>query len=282
MTFGGFSLSAGQENTLCVTKRLGNTAAFHAGTIHSQLSGGWREVVAYRVNDSTESLTPTPCSPFSGLGDGTATPVFFGHSTDERIELPLAYGVPFDANQMLRIEFHGRNDLANTQSFDATFTFTASHSSSPSPAGLLLTTLPDISLPMAQPTSISGTVRLPADVTGGQLLNFTGFTHGLGTDFSTSVGASIVYAPTPYLWDSPSIGTGAPVAITPDGGVTISCTWNSTTGSSVGFGTASTDEICLLRTWVAPASARTICLRTAQFGGLDVCCPGHAACAQIF
>lgn len=279
VTFGATSFAAGAEQTLCVTKRLGNDTAFHAGTIRAVGTGAWLETVVYFVSDSTESPTPTACAALENLT--TLKPVLFTRAGDETVQLPDGTGVAVAAQQMVRIELHGLNTAASSADFDFTVTFTKT--TAMRSASMLISLLPDIDLPSGPSSTLMGTVPFPADVTGGAVAHFTGFTHTLGTDVSAGLNGASVYAPMPFEWNAPASSTPFPITIVADGGINLSCHWDNMTGSRVRFGTAASDEICVLRTWVTPPSAQHLCLRTEQTpGGLSVCCPGHALCAQIF
>jgi hypothetical protein len=281
-SFGGTMLAPGAEQTLCVTLRLNNATAFHAGALRAQLTGGWVELLVYQVADTVESATPTACSPFAGLNDATARPILFGRKPDETVTLPAGTGVSFAANQMLRFELHGLNETSNPATFDATLTVTPTTAATPTSSSLLLGFLVDIAVPIGQTASTSGTVRWPADVLGGQALNFTGFTRHFGNGFTAALGPAVVYAPAPYLWDAPELTTPATSPAITDAGVNITCQWRNTSGQMVTFGQGANDEICILRTWVAPSSSTHACVHTANLGGLDVCCPGNAVCSQLF
>lgn len=278
VSFGTTAFAAGVEQTLCVTKRLDNATSFHAGTIRAVGTGGWLETIVYLVNDSTESATPTACTPLESLA--TAKPVLFTRAGDETVQLPDGTGVEIGAQQMVRIELHGLNETASSADFDFTVTFTKTVATRS--ASLLISLLPDIDLPSGPSTTLRGTVPFPADVTGGEVAHFTGFTHALGTGVTAGMNGSTVYAPVPFEWNAPASATPFPITIVADGGITLACDWNNMTGSRVRFGAGATEEICLLRTWVTPASTQHLCIRSEQSGGVSLCCPGHVLCAQIF
>jgi len=281
MSFGATTLPPGAENTLCVTKRLTNPTQLHFDRISTQFTGAWNELLVYAVPDTTESPTPTACQPLrSAAIDATIKPLIFSRS-NELVQLPAGVAVTLSAQQMLRFELHLANQGANAELHDATLTFTEATGVFQTEASMLLSMLIDVSIPANQMAAVSGTVLLPADLSGGQLLSFTGFTRSLGVSFTASMNSSVVYSPI-YDWAHPVTAMPTvPPTVSVGDGILMGCGWNGGP-MNVQFGESSTNEICVLRSYVQPASTRHVCIRTANFGGIDLCCPGNALCSQLF
>jgi hypothetical protein len=275
---GPITLAASEERTVCVTRRLGNTTAFHASEVHTLLIGpAWHELVVYRVNDTVESLTPTNCPTLGGfIGADGGTALVYTKLPDENLVLPSGLGFSFAANQMLRLELHALN--AGTSTVDASARIDVQpldESTFSTEAGMLLTSTLAINIPPGQ-TTIETNYTLPQAFVGTSAFELTGYTHKLGVDMFASSGFTQIYAPSVYVYDNPQIATpNPPVDLPADGGLKVTCIYQNPTSSTVTFGSSANDERCDLRLYYSPARSTQLCVHV---GGTTACCPGGPGC----
>src|SRR5689334_15485550 len=72
VSIGPIPLSAGEETTVCIIKRLPNTSDIDVVNVATTLAPGSHHLIAYKSNATTESTTPTPCNAFEGVLNGEA------------------------------------------------------------------------------------------------------------------------------------------------------------------------------------------------------------------
>src|SRR5579859_4360121 len=62
-SIGPIPVAGGQEETVCITKRLTNPDPLVITDIQIALAQGSHHLIVYSVTDTQENLTPTPCTP---------------------------------------------------------------------------------------------------------------------------------------------------------------------------------------------------------------------------
>src|SRR5579872_2332483 len=71
---GPFDIAAGEEKTVCIVKRLDNTADFVASSFAVDLAPVSHHLIVYSSNATDEQLTPFACRPFEGIVLGAEVP----------------------------------------------------------------------------------------------------------------------------------------------------------------------------------------------------------------
>ena len=215
--WGPVEVAPGEEDTRCVTLRLGNDFPIKVHEIHNTLSPGSHHFIVYRLADGVEDPTPTPCFPFVDTLDPTkGAPLMITQRSDETLELPPGVAFSLAANQMVRLEMHFINTSpTETISVEATSeVHVMADADFQQDADFLFIGNPDIQLPpQAGVTQTLGPTYfpMPATLADVNIFAITGHTHALGTDVrvetvadGTGPGSSI-YAPDPFNWNRPIV-----------------------------------------------------------------------------
>ena len=109
VTWGPITVQPQEEDTRCVTLRLGNTTPIKVHQMRNTLSTLSHHFIVYRDNAATaESTTPTPCQPFAGTlnPQAGASPIMVTQMAEEVMTLPDRVGYSFGADQFVRLEMH--------------------------------------------------------------------------------------------------------------------------------------------------------------------------------
>ena len=112
-TIGPIDVGGGQEETVCIFKRLGTTEDIMATSFVADLAPGSHHLIVYRSTETTENLNPFPCVPFLGLTDGTEVPLMLVNKLHLEYDFPPNVGIVLPAGQMLKIEAHYINTTAS-------------------------------------------------------------------------------------------------------------------------------------------------------------------------
>ena len=193
LTFGPVSVAAGQENTQCVVKRLGNAALMHVGSIHNVLTQGSHHLIVYRTNDTVEQPTPFDCKPFVGtLNPAKGSPLMITQKKDELLALPDGVAYTLQADQMIRLEMHYINPGSSAIMVEGQSTFIPiADAAFKYEADFLFIGDPDINVP-AHSTSTLGPIfyKLPAAYATSNFFAITGHEHQFGTNVTISTAMS--------------------------------------------------------------------------------------------
>lgn len=296
VSFGSVTLAPGEEDTKCVVKRVPNDAAMHVGAVHNVLSDTSHHLIVYRVSDTEERTEPFACQPFADLlNPAKGTPLMITQKHDDLLELPKGVGFEFEAGQMIRLEMHYINTTSTPRDATATATFHAMATEDvKSTADLVFVGNPDISIPPMSKATLGPTfVPVPTVMADANYFGITGHTHQFGTKVTVSMAASKgkplvpVYDVDNWVWSEPATVFHDPAFQIPEyGGFEFTCAWNNTSKETLGFGESANDEMCFFWTYYYPSSGAFVCIHTDQVngdkGGVDLCCPGHPACDQLF
>ncbi|MBM4359987.1 MAG: hypothetical protein FJ096_17930 [Deltaproteobacteria bacterium] len=293
VTFDAVELQPGEEDTKCVVKRLTNAAAIHVGNIHNVLSDTSHHLIVYRVADTEEKTEPFACQPFADLlNPAKGTPLMITQKHDDQLSLPKGVGFEIEAGQMIRLEMHYINATTSPRKASATSTFYAMPEADvKAKADLLFVGNPDVEVPpMAKATLGPTYTPVPASLADASFFGITGHTHQFGTKVTVSTATEkgkptqSVYDVENWLWGEPETVYHDPAFKVPaGGGFEFTCAWNNTTDKSLGFGESANDEMCFFWTYYYPSNGAFVCVHTDRVpGGIDLCCPGHPACSQLF
>ena len=291
LNWGPVTVHPGEENTQCVTLRLGNPEAFKVHRMHNVLSPGSHHMILYKNDmDTTEVTTPTDCQPFAGALNltGMVAPVMITQKDDDELTLPDGVGYTLAANQMIRIEMH----YINSTDADLVVTGTSEFSEGTpgtiqDEANILFIGSPDIDIPAHTTATVDqyfAASRAQLDLSTAKFFAVTGHTHRMGTNMTVATAAteggepSSIYAPSPFSWSEPETTTHKPEFVVPTGGgFKFKCEYNNTSDQRVKFGESATDEMCFFWAYYYPSKGSHVCVHTAQLGGVDICCPDAGA-----
>jgi hypothetical protein len=289
--WGPLTIQPGDEDTKCVTKRLGNPEPLKAHTIRNVLGDVSHHFIVYKVADTTERPDPYPCTPFvDTLNPASGAPLMITQKFEETLTLPDGVAFVLDADQMIRLELH----YINTGDAPAEAHPTATFSPIPeaefeNAADILFMGDIDVDVPAMSTATLGPTyIPMPGDLAGSSFFAITGHEHRWGTNvvvdtaMNQTTVVDTVYDLPNFDWDEPeTVRFDPPFAVPSGGGFRITCEWNNTSGQSASFGESATDEMCFFWSYYFPSQGPRICFQTDQFGGMTGCCPGHPACGFI-
>lgn len=299
LRYGPITVQPGVEATRCVNLRLSNTAAIKVHQMRNLLSGGSHHLIVYKDDmETAERTTPYDCEPFTGALNlsGMVAPVMITQKAEDALTLPDRVAYTFAPNQMIRIEMHYINSSDAPLEVSATSEFYAvPESEIDHEANILFIGTPDIDIPPGARMDVQAYFtprRAQLDLTGARFFAITGHTHkhGLNVTVATSTSSAgprtTVYAPEPFEWSEPETTVHRPEFTVPDGqqsGFDIRCSYHNTSNQTLRFGESANDEMCFFWTYYYPSKGSHVCVRTQQFGGLDICCPdaGEAICNMV-
>jgi hypothetical protein len=275
LSLGAVSLRAGEERTVCVTRRLSLPAAVNIVKIatRQQLS---HHVIIYRHTSGTPTVNDTPkgCTPLNLLSGGSIkVPLFIGESADDsqnQIQLPPNVAYHVEASDYYTIEAHLLNATPGTATANAEVILTPTRQSE----GVLYADMlffnntrglgknydgKSSGLPPGRKTTVD-----PAFATVNEKLKVFGIaTHqhrfGTGIEVSQSTGAG---DPGTHLftntdWSHPPLfrlPDDKPLLFQKGQGLRWVCSYDNTSGEYVKFGqSADTDEMCIIWGYYYPS-----------------------------
>ena len=293
VTFDPIKVVPGQENTMCVVRRVGNKMALHIGTITNKLSSASHHLIVSKTSDTVEAPKPFSCKPFSDLlKPEKGSPLMITQKHEDSLPLPKGVAFAFAADQMVRLEMHFINTTGADTSASATSTFVAMPEADvKAEADFLFVGNPDINIP-AQSKRTLGPTYLPIPGQVGEDAHFfgvTGHTHQYGTKVTVAIAESksgpdkAVYDVPGWLWNEPAtVYYDPPFTVPSSGGFRFTCDWNNTSKKAVTFGESANNEMCFFWTYYYPSNGAFVCAHTDQAGSVNLCCPGNPLCAQLF
>ncbi len=288
LVWGPVTVQPGDENTQCVTLKLGNLSQIHVGQIHNALEGGSHHLIVYRTNDTTEITTPIDCDPFVDTFDPErGSPIMVTQKHIETLTLPEGVAFTLGPEQMIRLEMHFVNTTESAAEVKATSTFVPmSDAAFQYEADFLF--IGDVSIDLP-PNSVSTVgpsfLQIPAEYHGVNYFGITGHTHKLGLNVTIHSAAdsgdpgTSIYDHEDWSWSEPETSYFTPAFKLPDGGgFRFACDYNNTTNQSVGFGESVNDEMCFFWAYYYPSHGSKVC---AVYNTTSVCCPGNDLCQFI-
>lgn len=291
VTWGPFTIAAGEEDTRCVEKRLTNAEAKWIAKIHTRLTGASHHLIVYRMPGTEERPEPYPCLPFIDTlrPESEGAPLMVSQIPQETLELPR--GVAFDVapQQLVRLEMHYLN------ASDAPMEVTAEAIFEVLPpeelrheADFLFIGNPDIRLPPGPSTLGPTPFEMPEELADVKIFAMTGHTHQWGTNVVVEHVPQKYADPVPvydypnWSWKEPPVARYWPPLDMPRGaGFQFTCSWDNRSGKTVEFGESTEDEMCFFWSYYYPSKGHKVCIHTDQVGSLDVCCPGNSLCDLI-
>jgi copper type II ascorbate-dependent monooxygenase-like protein len=291
--FGPITVPAGTENTQCIVKRLGNSAAIHVGQIHDVLGTASHHMIVYRVNDTTEQTTPFDCKPFTDtLNPATGNPLVISQKLDDTVQLPQGVGFTLDANQMLRLEMHYINPDAAAVTLHSTSTMLALPDGQyKDEASFLFVGDPSISIPPMSPATLGPVFfPVPNQYANSKFFAITGHEHRMGTNVQvwTATGVddpapTAIYQVPGWQWSEPkTVMFDPPFQVPAGGGLRFQCDWFNSSTNTINFGESATNEMCFFWAYYYPSLGASVCLHSDNdAGGSNLCCPGSAKLCSL-
>jgi hypothetical protein len=296
--WGPVTVPASMEDTQCIRVRLGNDTEIKVHQLHDVLSTSSHHLIVYKDDmDTTEQTTPMPCQPFTGALNttGKISPIAITQKHDDEITLPDGVAYTFAPHQMIKLEMHYLNASDMDRDAQANVDiYAADPTTIHDEAALLFTGTPDIDIKAHQTATLHQFFTVPSylDLSQSHIFAITGHEHHLGTQVTLQTAPSkngpmtMIYNPMPFQWAEPATANfPTPFSIPVGGGLDITCSWDNTQGSAdVGFGEATTDEMCFAWMYYYPSQGSKVCIHTEQFGGangINICCPGDSLCSQV-
>lgn len=267
---GPIMLTPGQEVTNCIVVNLGNAAGGYVRRFQADLSEGSHHMIVYQSSDTTESPTPTPCQPLSGILEGEH-PVFIAQQATATLDFPddengVPVGFQIAANQMVKIEFHTINTTQTPLMVTGKATLdTIPLSSTVTASDLAFWGTKNFTLPPLATTSTL--VDYQNGIPGTHSFAVTTHQHHLGTEmqvwYSDGNGDTSNRIADGKNWSDPPLVMLNPAIDFPaDGskGLSYQCTWNNTTTSTVKFGESFNDEMCFVWHYYYPSQGFQACI----------------------
>ncbi len=251
---------AGTEDTRCIQTRLPNAAAISVTKLHNTLSEGSHHFIVSTLTAANAMEMPlTPCKPFRTALQGG--PLAITQTKDDTVVTPAGVGYSLDQSQLVSLELHYINTSPDTLDIHAEteiFPADAGANLQPSTVELVGTTSFSIA-PMASASTGPRFIAMPTELDGVNYFAITGHTHRLGTAVKVSSAASataspaVLYAPTPFQWDSPPMQKLSPAVQLPSGGgFVLQCDWQNTTNSAITWGESALNEMCFFWAYYYP------------------------------
>lgn len=288
--WGPVTVEPGQEDTLCVVKRLSNDRPIRVGKFINDLGNASHHLIVYRLAEGEEIHEPTPCDPFEDVLDPTrGAPLNVTQKEYETITLPPGVAYSLEANQLIRIEMHYINTSETTQEVTASTTFVEiPEADFEHEADFLFVGNPDIEIqPMSEFVLGPSFLPLPADLVGINVFAITGHEHKWGTGVEVAVAESVdgpdsmIYKPEPFIWDEPdTVYLDPPVTLDGASGFRFTCEFYNGSNEIVGFGESANDEMCFFWAYYYPSQGAKVCMHSDEYG-VNVCCPGDGLCALL-
>jgi hypothetical protein len=265
-SIGPIPVGAGQEETVCITKRLTNPDPLVITNIQIALAPGSHHLIVYSVTDTQENLTPTPCSPFQGLAIGNALPIVFANTSQVTWTFPSGVGFEVPAMQMVRIEAHYINPTASMIQGQGAVTMQGWVESQAPPwqkANGLFVGTTQISIP-PQATFSTGP-QFQVGPAGTHLISITTHQHRLGTRAqvwaSAMPGDQATRIADDVNWSSPAWSHVMPqFDFNGTSGLTYQCDWNNSTSQTITFGESALQEMCFVGGYYYPATGFQLCI----------------------
>jgi hypothetical protein len=277
-SIGPIDVAAGQEETVCIYKRLDNDNDIMATSFIADLAPGSHHLIVYRSSVTTEDLDPTACVPFLGLTDQSEVPFLLVGKPHFEQTFPANVGILLPAHQMVKIEAHyintGSTQIEGQGSVEI-HGMPASQATGYQAADWGFWGTKNFDIP---PKSSATTgVLFEKGVAGTTAFAISSHQHELGTrvqawtshgasqsDAGPDAGATIDQG-TQVLdnkdWSNPAFpALEPPIAFDGTNGFAYQCDWNNTTDQDVQFGESALNEMCFIGFYYYPSQGFDLCL----------------------
>lgn len=290
LEIGPITVQPGEEDTVCVLKRLSNTEAVKVGQIDNTITSSSHHMIVYRTHAEEERTEPFECAPFlDTLNPEAGAPLMVTQKYADTLRFPDGVGISLEPEQMIRLELHYINPTPDPVEVTAKSTFsTLSPAEFKDEADFLFIGNPDLHIPARSEWTLGPSfLPLPAEFSDAKFFAITGHTHQYGTNVTVEVAESETGSGTPvydvedWKWDEPdTVVHTPPFQIPPDGGFRFTCDWLNTSDSPVTFGESANKEMCFFWAYYYPSKGAKVCVRSDEYG-VTLCCPGNPLCSSI-
>ncbi|MET0595630.1 MAG: hypothetical protein ABW133_23235 [Polyangiaceae bacterium] len=255
VALGPVTLGPGQEQVLCVDRRMPTDHAIDVVKISADLTEGGHHLIFYKSDATQENTTPKPCRSFQGIL-GASTPLFIAQKTHTELNFPagIAYSLP--AAQMVRVEMHFLNTTAKDLAVTGTVNVSEAASGTVTDhANLMFYGTLGISIPPMS-THTVGPKFHAFRKSSPTIFGITGHQHHRGTGFTIELGqnngpTNLIYEN--HDWAEPPLTVFTPpIQTAPGQGLRYTCTYNNPTNSVVSFGEGANQEMCFLWAYYYP------------------------------
>ncbi len=278
VTTGQYMVAASSETVMCSTIRLPTTVDVDVTKIEATLTTGGHHLIMYKVNDTTEAPTPTPCDSVSNIT--SSVPMIIAQNTDSLLNLPTGVAYHFAAGQMVKLELHYLNATPNPKMVEGRVTMTPAASGQTyqqadimfcgSVTQLSTTGIPpNTSTAMLNPGFFAGNGSI--DFTKIKVFGLTSHQHWTGKEATISKSTSASSAGTMLYdntqWDAAPLKTfddTSLISFGPGEGIRWQCTYDTLDAApppsgTVKFGeSARVNEMCFLWAYYYPSAGRFI------------------------
>lgn len=284
-------LTPGQEVTRCVIVPMGNAGAEFVRRIYVNLGAASHHLIMYRSTMRTLRETPFPCEGFSGIRSlqDFDTPLAIAQMTESTIQMPNNVGMPVDANEFVRLEFHAVNvTAAPVRAMARVLIDTVDQTAPLAAANLMFWGNVSINLPPNAPSDVEMFQTPLASV---RVFGLTSHTHHLGTRatihratatrmaapqgniFTNVVDGQLLHES--RSWSEPPLTLfDPPITFAQGEGLHLNCHYQNTTNQTVTFGESVNNEMCFLWAYYYPAPRGVhICAKGYTPNGSVVCWP---------
>lgn len=292
-TFAGdWDMEFGKETTKCVVKRLDNADPLWVSQIRTVLNKGSHHLIVYKSAETEERPTPFNCDPFVDTLKGETFPLMITQIREETLTFPNGVAFKFEPHQMIRLEAHYLNyfpDTTITAHADVYFDGIAAENVV-AEANMLFYGNPDLDIPQGEYSTPWRYLSVLPDT---KVFALTGHTHAYGTNVEVSMssgvddeGMSVYPGADEFIWDEPPVTTfDPPLDFGENQGFRYRCSWDNTSGETLGFGESARKEMCFLWAYYYPSQGYRLCISPGTIGGGvagdEVCCPGHWVCDYV-
>ncbi len=256
---GPITVDAGEETTVCITMKLANPDAIYVPRVTASLAPGSHHLVLYRSTATTESLTPTPCTAFQGVIDGSGVPVLIAQTLSAELTFPQGVAIKLAPQQMIMLEAHYINAGSVSLQGHGSVTITSLPATTPniieSDVGFFGTegiVLAPMSVGSVGPLFVAG-------IAGTHGFALTTHQHRLGSRFriwyanSASDTNHTPVADTTDWSNAPLYMMNPVLDFNGQNGLAYECEWDNTTSSIVTFGESALQEMCFLWMYYYPS-----------------------------
>lgn len=269
-------LQPGQEVTRCTVLRLRNTGPEFIRRVYANLGDASHHLIFYKATTRTEQTTPQDCNGFSGIRniDDLDTPLLIAQQHETTLEMPANVGLPIDADEYVRLEFHAVNlGRTATMATANVVVDTVDQSVPLAHANLMFWGNTRITIP-AMSTHVVDFFHTP--LPNVRIFGLTSHTHQFGTRTSIHVatGTRTMTPGSPSVlwsdvvdgellhenrnWSDPPLTLFAPARTLATGqGLHLRCEYRNTTNRPVTYGESVDNEMCFLWAYYYPAPRGT-------------------------
>ncbi|MBL8685102.1 MAG: hypothetical protein JNK05_38350 [Myxococcales bacterium] len=263
-------LAPGEERTICAVHKIANRAGAMLREARVHIGNASHHLIVYRTATRQESREWTPCNGFSGLFGATTSTLPVVAAQQERTTLRLPsdppVGIPMEAEQHLRFEFHVINISREPAVARASVELDlAPRTTDTREAHILFWGTADISV-SPRATGEARLRRAPPE--GASLFSLSSHTHQFGTLASVSIGRGAGVDATDLRevhrstnWSDPPQTVFAPaLRLAADEHLHLRCEYRNTSDRTLRFGESAFEEMCFLWAYYYPATQSQFCL----------------------